>query len=402
MTRLLVGDCLQMLGEVDTGTVQMCCTSPPYYGLRDYGHAGQIGLEETPEAYVARLVDVFREVRRVLHPSGVLLLNLGDSFAANRSYQVTPTKWSGLAFGKSNASKVPAGLKPKDLIGIPWMVAFALRADGWWLRCDGIWHQPNGMPESATDRPSINHEYVFLLTKSASYFWDDFAVRTPYAASTLPQKGKAYNGKGRKDYGANGVQDPSDAKRSMVAGLETRGGANLRSVWSINTEASPLPHYAVMASEVARTCIKAGSSERGCCPHCRAPWERVVEVERNGKSLVNAPAEQHLPTLPHGLRIDPTRRLGPEVQDVRRSTGWQPTCTCPPHEPVPSLILDPFAGACTTGVVALQEGREFLGCELNPEYARLGERRMEVEGKRAWRRMKVERPREGQPALLDL
>jgi len=151
-SQIMVGDCLEKLAEIPDKSVNTCVTSPPYFGLRDYGHDGQIGLEPTPDAYVAKMVAVFREVRRTLRDDGTLWLNLGDSYAANRSYQVSQSKHMAHDYGKSNATKVPTCLKPKDLIGIPWRVAFALQADGWYLRQDLIWHKPNPMPESVTDR----------------------------------------------------------------------------------------------------------------------------------------------------------------------------------------------------------------------------------------------------------
>ena len=169
------GDCLDILPTLEPKSIQCCVTPPPYYGLRDYGCDNQIGLEPTPDAYVEKLVAVFREVRRVLRDDGTVWLNLGDSYAANRSYQVVDNKH--IDVGNNKASSVPSGLKPKDLIGIPWMVAFALRADGWYLRQDIIWAKPNPMPESVTDRCTKAHEYIFLLTKSARYFYDADAVK---------------------------------------------------------------------------------------------------------------------------------------------------------------------------------------------------------------------------------
>jgi DNA modification methylase len=185
---LYQGDCVSTLCNLPDESVHCCVTSPPYFGLRDYGVDGQIGLEQTPEHFVERLVEVFREVRRVLRDDGTLWLNLGDSYAANRSYQVSPTKWDGLDFGKSNASKVPDGLKPKDLIGIPWRVAFALQADGWYLRQDIIWHKPNPMPESVKDRCTKAHEYIFLLSKSPKYFYDSEAVKEACVNVKMPGK----------------------------------------------------------------------------------------------------------------------------------------------------------------------------------------------------------------------
>ena len=181
--RILTGDCREMLRTLEAGSVRTCITSPPYFGLRDYGHDGQIGLEQTPDDYVNELVEVFREVRRVLSDDGTLWLNLGDSYAGSGVGGGGNRK--GNENGQHDALKalgrppVPTGLKPKDLIGIPWRVAFALQQDGWYLRSDIIWHKPNPMPESVTDRPTKSHEYLFLLTKSPRYYYDHVAVREP-------------------------------------------------------------------------------------------------------------------------------------------------------------------------------------------------------------------------------
>ena len=183
--RIHVGDCIEAMASMRPESARCCVTSPPYFGLRDYGHDGQIGLEETPDAFVQKMVEVFREVRRVLTPDGTLWLNLGDSYAANRPYQVPSTK-GGKKHGDAQAaggksSTVPPGLKAKDLMGIPWRMAFALQADGWILRQDIIWHKPNPMPESVRDRCTKAHEYLFLLSKSGRYYFDSAAMQEPAA-----------------------------------------------------------------------------------------------------------------------------------------------------------------------------------------------------------------------------
>jgi DNA modification methylase len=289
---ILTGDCLEVLRGLPDGMAQTCVTSPPYYGLRDYGHAGQIGLEETPDAYVARLVDVFREVRRVLRDDGTLWLNLGDSYAraggeggCGANAQVGNTK-----SGEQRRNLVPpSGYKPKDLLGIPWMVAFALRADGWWLRQDIIWHKPNPMPESVTDRCTKAHEYVFLLTKSARYFYDADSIR------------EAPTGRTDALSVINTGADNGREKRT----LKNDGtiGANARSVWPIATQPYSGAHFATMPPALAERCIKAGSK----------------------------PGD---------------------------------------------MVLDPFGGAGTTGLVADRLGRSATLIELNPEYARLARERI--------------------------
>ena len=241
------GDCLDILPTLEPKSIQCCVTSPPYYGLRDYGCDNQIGLEPTPDAYVEKLVAVFREVRRVLRDDGTVWLNLGDSYAANRSYQVVDNKH--IDVGNNKASSVPSGLKPKDLIGIPWMVAFALRADGWYLRQDIIWAKPNPMPESVTDRCTKAHEYIFLLTKSARYFYDADAVKEEAVGC---RGGIPHKTLGNKD--RMGDQGLSDGWK----GSEYR---NRHSVWTITTKPYKEAHFATFPEEIPRTCILAGSKK---------------------------------------------------------------------------------------------------------------------------------------------
>jgi len=233
---------------------QMCVTSPPYFGLRDYGHEGQIGLEQTPEQYIAAMVEVFRCVRDVLADDGTLWLNIGDSYAANRSYQVESTK-GGAKHGPGQSvggkgSSVPDGLKPKDLIGIPWLLAFALRADGWYLRQDIIWHKPNPMPESVRDRCTKAHEYIFLLSKSERYFFNSEAIKEPAKVSS---EGIRFGG---KKYG-----DSDDSKHATKSGNVSKeyDKANKRSVWTVATRPYKGAHFATFPPALIEPCILAGS-----------------------------------------------------------------------------------------------------------------------------------------------
>ena len=262
--KILIGDCRDVLRRLPDVSVQCCVTSPPYFGLRDYGVAGQIGLEPTPDDFVAEMVAVFREVRRVLRDDGTLWLNLGDSYAST-------VKGSGGA-GKSGLgpNRDPhrhqkfeprrfdmQGLKPKDLIGIPWRVAFALQADGWYLRSDIIWHKPNPTPESVTDRPTSAHEHVFLLSKSARYFFDADAVRVPYARDW------------DENNGGSCAQGKGDAQRVAERGkagthsgaypMPDKGGANIRNVWTVATQPFSGAHFATFPPALIEPCIKAGS-----------------------------------------------------------------------------------------------------------------------------------------------
>jgi DNA modification methylase len=238
------------------GLAQTCVTSPPYWGLRDYGADGQIGLEDSPDAFVERLVEVFREVMRVLRDDGTLWLNLGDSYNTAQAGNKQPTgisqkggRWDGGAV--KHGRGLHASLKPKDLCGIPWRVAFALQADGWYLRSDIIWHKPNPMPESVTDRPTKSHEYVFLLSKSPRYYYDAEAVKE--ASLNL----------GITDirFGDNKYGDSDDPKHATKSGNKyvDSGKRNARSVWTITTKPYAEAHFATFPTELPERCIKAGS-----------------------------------------------------------------------------------------------------------------------------------------------
>ena len=339
--KILIGDARQRLAELDAGSVQTCITSPPYFGLRDYGHGDQMGLESTPDEYVKGMVDLFREVWRVLADDGTLWLNLGDSYngsggsggSGERSTkQVTsPGSFHG------GANKSVSGLGPKQLLGIPWRVAFALQADGWYLRQDIIWAKPNPMPESVTDRCTKSHEYLFLLSKSARYFYDRDAIaepaltgwngsefdtnktgehqlgraqkrhdpgqdRIPYVApgQTAQMAKRAQPRCGGAKYGDS--DDPAHATKSGNE-YEPNGTRNKRDVWTIPTKSFKGAHFAVMPDALVEPCILAGSREG-------------------------------------------------------------------------DLVLDPFAGSGTVGVVSLRHQRDFVGCELNLEYAEMAKTRI--------------------------
>jgi len=250
------GDALSILKTLPDECVDCCVTSPPYWGLRDYGVEGQLGLEKTPEEYVQKMVEVFREVKRVLRDDGTLWLNLGDSYngsgkaGSNPEYQAHHTE-----FGKQSIHESRFGmptnvktLKPKDLVGIPWMTAFALRADGWYLRSDIIWSKPNPMPESVTDRCTKSHEYIFLLTKSPKYYYDAEAIKEPSIWSSIPNKRYVSNA-------PHGSERPGGNKKLNIPNL---AGRNKRSVWTINTKPYSEAHFATFPPELPSLCIKAG------------------------------------------------------------------------------------------------------------------------------------------------
>lgn len=296
---IINGDCREVLKTLEAESVHCCVTSPPYWGLRDYGCTGQLGLEATPEEYTANLVRVFQEVRRVLRGDGTLWLNLGDSYSGSGKGDGGKTRKqttnSGSQFSSNLQGCIPLGTKPKDLIGIPWRVAFALQADGWWLRQDLIWHKPNPMPESVTDRCTKAHEYIFLLSKSAKYYFDADAIKEPFVTNIPAPRSPS-----SEKYG--------EARGSKLgAGERTcygEGGRNKRSVWSVLPEPLHDAHFATFPTSLIRPCIQAGCPKGG-------------------------------------------------------------------------MVLDPFNGAGTTGIVAKQEGCEYTGIELNTEYVEMSEKRLQ-------------------------
>lgn len=324
-----IGDCLEVLKFFPDKSVQCGVTSPPYYDLRDYQKDGQIGMEDTPEAYVARLVEVFTEFFRVLRDDGTLWLNLGDTYWNSKDTTI----------------------KQKDLIGIPWMVALALRSAGWYLRADIIWGKSNPMPESVRDRPTKAHEYLFLLTKKPNYFYDSDAI----------------------------MEYQVDGKKKR----------NKRSVWLLPTKPfsakklgfTDTDHFAVMPPDLVEPCILAGTSEKGCCPHCGTPWTREV-VSTGGRDWRQD--VMIAKGIPGELAGNGSYKRGQSKSPLnntktRTTIGWKTGCNCPKHEPIPCLVLDNFNGAATTGVVALKLGRRYLGIELNADYVAISEARIKYE-----------------------
>ena len=462
---ILQGDCIEVIRGMEPESVHCVVTSPPYFGLRSYGHwvmqavwgdlshfpesrryrgplhvfwlrwraaerggvfcryrccwIGCLGLEPTLDLYIQHMGKVFREVRRVLRKDGTLWLNLGDAYAASHTYYARDSML-GNARAHDLRPTVPMGLKPKDLIGLPWRVAFALQADGWWLRSDIIWEKKNPMPESVRDRPTRAHEYVFLMTKSAKYFYDSDAIREPMAESSIArisQESFWEQTGGEKDY-RNGL-NPNRSARGTLENLARRTpagwnvnhdesnqkglypqkadkqrghsrrhagfndrwdgmskeeqqamGANKRTVWSIATQPYKGSHFATFPEALVRPCILAGTSEHGVCGVTGDPWARVVEVSDPASRLGDS-WHDHKDDIGRGQRGVPRAKDAP----IRSTTGWQPTCD---HdaEPVPATVLDPFCGSGTTGVVVLRHGRSFIGIELNAEYIELARERI--------------------------
>lgn len=327
------GDWIEVLKSLSDESVNCCVTSPPYWGLRDYKHEGQLGLEKTPMEYVSKLVAGFREIKRVLRRDGTCWINIGDCWASSTAPGCANKKGRNGNLGKhSYNSGVPQeapnrshveGLKQKDLVGIPWRVAFALQDDGWYLRSDIIWHKPNPMPESVTDRPTKAHEYIFLLSRSPKYFYDHEAIKEPPSPELIKQIEDGYSGSATKDFGSNGVQDASATKSRIIGGYRKR-----------------------IDKQRGHSRRHAGFNDR---------WDHLSVKEqamcgRNKRSVWTvAPAnykEAHFATYPPNL-IRPCILAG-----------------CPSG----GTVLDPFAGSGTTGEVAIELGRKAILCELNPDY----------------------------------
>ena len=430
-----LGDALTLLKTWPDAFVHCAITSPPYWGLRDYGtakweggdpacdHAAakeksrcdyslatspiqqgdrtgtdaprwksqcptcqavkvddQIGLEDTPEAYVARLVEVMREVKRVLRDDGTLWLNLGDSYCST----APGTMGESNAFGgrarnpdqvKNFRHATPQGLKPKDLVGIPWRVAFALQADGWYLRSDIIWAKPNPMPESVTDRPTKAHEYLFLLAKAPRYYFDQEAVRE----HALPHVGKVLDNRTSGTGMARGHDGQADRQGNFEAG--SAAGRNLRTVWTISTFPFADAHFATFPEKLIEPCILAGTSEYGVCGSCGAPWERIViaEAPDGRRAELGKPGPDGKPLMGDNMIQAGVRGSFNSAGQVlkRETAGWRPTCDCPDGPPpARPIVLDPFMGAGTTALVAAKLNRQFVGCELSPSYLALANKRI--------------------------
>lgn len=404
---ILHGDCRERMSILPDASIQCVVTSPPYWGLRDYGLppvtwsdgvSCALGLEPTPEDYVAHLVDVFRSVRRVLRDDGTVWLNLGDSYNAYNGNRGSTTGFQG---AERERPKIPGGygltakgLKPKDLVGIPWRVAFALQADGWYLRSDIIWakgysfHPTTAgscMPESITDRPTCSHEHMFLLTKNDKYYYDRDAVKEASLDPTDDRKSR----QSREDYDRR--LSVSATVRTVIntKGSSTYPTRNLRSVWIINPKPYKDAHFATFPPALVEPCIRAGTSEKGQCTTCGAPVVRHVEkgeanIEQRSASGADASGGytgQSTKDYAAARAQDASATKARILDGMREHVStWHYSCDCGVAAE-PQVVLDPFVGSGTTGVVAIVEGRNFVGIDANSDYVEMARRRILSGGK---------------------
>lgn len=357
-----LGDTLEVLKTLPDKKYQCCITSPPYWGLRDYGVPGQLGLEPTPEEYVSKMVEVFREVRRVLRDDGVLWLNLGDSYASRPQNDkfADPKAPRRTPFNRCRTDAT----KPKDLVGIPWMVAFALRADGWYLRADIIWEKPNAMPESAKDRPTRSHEYLFLLSKSDKYFYDHCAIREPYAEDSWA---RIQRGRSKDHKYVDGGPGNQTLARDVSKACTYIEGRNKRTVWTVPLKPFKGAHFATFPPDLIKPCILAGTSEKAC-PACGAPWirEKIKTGHKNNREAAHVPNNRPTKTdltgwAPTAMGTDnfmPGCRCGIREGEGNRGNDGSGRC----------IIIDPFGGAGTTTMEGMRHDRDTVYIDINPEY----------------------------------
>lgn len=354
------GDVVDVLRSLPGGSVQCCITSPPYFGLRKYGieasdwgdWKGELGQEPDPAMYVSHLGDVFSQVKRVLRHDGTLWLNIADSSAGSGR---GPTGHNGIGNQEkrqgfdNGGALVPYGMKPKDMMGIPWMLAFALRDRGWYLRADVIWHKPAVMPESVRDRPTRSHEHFFLLAKERDYYYDHEAIKEDAVSSQQEQERAWGAARRHKNKGANSIGGTPVREGSGGEGWVAK--RNKRDVWTVPTASYKGAHFAVFPSALIEPAILASTSEKGCCRVCGAPLTRLVR-DCAPKDTV-------------GWEID----CGCEWDNEPGETPWRPC-----------VVLDPFSGSGTTAATAARLGRSYIGIERSPEYVELACQRFADEG----------------------
>jgi DNA modification methylase len=396
--RLYCGDVLDVLRAHPPGTVSCVITSPPYYGLRSYGIPPRVwadgetcvlGEERTLDGYLTHLVEVFREVKRVLHPRGTCWLNLGDCYAGGGKHVERREIYNIPSDAKPSRPK-QRNLTGKDLLLVPARAALALQGDGWILRNDIIWAKAvsflpsfsgSVMPESTRDRATWAHEHIFHLALREDYFYDQDACREAFADSSLQQAQSEYRGRGRKDYasagqGGRGVQNPSDTKRRVIAAIaraaDSGGGRNLRNVWVIPKQNFPGAHFATFPERLVEPIIKLAASERGVCSSCYSPIQRRTVREEVPADVRAAFEASRAATATDTGRTDGHTSRRPNHRRKVLREEWEPSCSCAAGVQ-PATVLDIFNGSGRTGIVARRLGRSYEGIDANAEYVRMAE-----------------------------
>lgn len=451
MFEILNGDCIEMMLSLPDNSVDTCVTSPPYWGLRDYGGGGkvwgsqecigranfggidtshewegytrpsentrknnnslqlksaywepqeqahckhcdawfgQLGLEPTIQQYVKNMVEVFSHVRRILKPEGTLWLNLGDSYCAGqRKNGVVDNAGGDRGLPTDRRNQASGVLKNKDLVGVPWRVAFALQEAGWWLRQDIIWAKPNCMPESVKDRCTKNHEYMFLFAKSEKYYFDNEAIKEKTVTKADKRK-SAFTYADNEDWAKNkDASRISKAKGIADARVKQYAKRNKRSVWWVGPKPLPEAHFAVFPIELIEPCILAGTSAKGNCSTCGNPWKRVVEKDgaygdNHGNFGKHDSKWEGQDKQSSGHRMQKNmNRMRAQGKDhdnpfpKTRTVGWEATCECE-TDVTPAVVFDPFGGSGTTAMAAIKHGRKAILTELSEEYVGIAEKRI--------------------------
>ena len=381
--KIIIGNCLDELKKLPDNSIDCCVTSPPYYALRNYQVDDQIGLEPTLQEYIDNMVGICEETRRVLKPTGTFWLNIGDTYSNHKDDKTTKQTISkregvheiekGQSHSRNSKSLKQQGFKNKELMGVPWRLAFALSDAGWYLRQDIIWakatsgQERNGncMPESVTDRMTKGHEYIFLLTKNDKYYFDNYAVKESLSINTYSREARQFI--------SNKLAEVNKNFNNRSKDYLDHGLGNMRSVWRINLQpGSSGQHIAGYPEKIPYYCIKAGSSEKGCCANCGKPYKRILQ--KDGKYKVS-----------DGRDLNKYNSIYNDSESSGMVSGyfncyihksWQKSCDCETDEIIPSMILDPFMGSGTTAKVALQLERDFIGFELNEDYLKFAQERI--------------------------
>lgn len=419
MIDIKIGDCREKLKELPNNFFHTVITSPPYWGLRDYGTGkwiggdpncshiagksrndadrefgtketltvqyrdvckdcgavredNQIGMEPSPEEYVGKIVRTFQEVKRVLRPDGTLWLNLGDSYSSGGRTSTTNQSVRGDKDYGVTRPPVSGSIKPKDLVGIPWRVALALQEDGWYLRQDIIWHKPNPMPESVKDRCTKAHEYIFLLTKSEQYYYDNEAIKEDCKQSTIDRNNYKFNGAFKGQFlGTPNEKRWQDGRPIENPNFSSDGKSNKRSVWTVPVKPYNEAHFAVFPTSLIEPALLAGCPPK-ICSECGTPYERdMVTVEVPDRET----RDNMVGVIP---KRDKTSRMNSKNMEslVQEDRGFTKNCSCSGSQTSAGRVLDPFGGSGTTALVADRNGRDATIIELNEKYVDIAETRL--------------------------